>query len=208
MEEYNFIDVRQTLLDHSDEYIYYRTDHHWTTDGAFYAYEEWCRSTGNRCPDREKLTVNIVSGNFRGSLYSKILDADSAYDTIWTYGDFDGAVLLDREEIRDSCYDESKLLEKDQYAYFFGGNYGEVFVDGIGEGNLLVVKDSFANSFVPMLTQNYDTIYMVDLRYFNGDMTAYLTEHDITDVLVLYNISNFISDRNLHKLTSGIKQKR
>jgi hypothetical protein len=161
---------------------------------------------GRTCTKLEDLTPNIVSENFRGSLYSKILDADSAYDSIWTYGDAGAPILVDNDEIRDSCYDESKLSEKDQYAYFFGGNYGEVYVDGTGEGNLLVVKDSFANSFVPLLTQEYDTIYMVDLRYYNGDMTAYLTEHGITDVLVLYNISNFISDRNLYKLTSGTKQ--
>jgi hypothetical protein len=206
MEDYNFIDVRQTLLDHKDEYIYYRTDHHWTTDGAYLAYEQWCESTGHSYTPLEELTKNTVSENFRGSLYSKILDADSAYDSIWTYGDSDAPVLVDNDESRESCYDESKLSEKDQYAYFFGGNYGEVAVDGTGEGNLLVVKDSFANSFVPLLTQDYDTIYMVDLRYFNGDMTAYLTEHGITDVLVLYNISNFISDRNLYKLSSGITQ--
>jgi hypothetical protein len=203
MEDYTFIDVRQTLLDHNEEAIYYRTDHHWTMDGAYLAYEEWCRSTGHPDIGREKLMKNTVTVNFRGSLYSKILDADSAYDSIWTYGDCDGAIRIDQKEIRDSCYDASKLKEKDQYAYFFGGNYGEVFVDGSGEGKLLVIKDSFANSFVPMLTQNYDTIYMIDLRYYNGDMTAYLTEHQITDVLVLYNISNFISDRNLYKLTSG-----
>ena len=70
--------------------------------------------------------------------------------------------------------------------------------------NVLVIKDSFANSFAPFLTQNYENIYMIDLRYYNGDLKAYLQEHNITDVLVLYNISNFISDRNIYKLTGGI----
>jgi hypothetical protein len=203
LADYNVIDVRETLLDHKDEYLYYRTDHHWTTDGAYLAYEKWCERTGRTCADRGTLTKNTVSEDFRGSLYSRILDADSAYDSIWTYGDFDGALLVDNEEKRDSIYDESKLTEKDQYTYFFGGNYAQVTVDGSGEGSLLLIKDSFANCFVPMLTQDYDTIYMVDLRYYNGDMGAYLTEHSVTDVLVLYNISNFISDSNLYKLASG-----
>jgi hypothetical protein len=207
MEDYNFIDVQQTLIDNKDEYIYYRTDHHWTSAGAYLAYEKWCESTGRSCADIDSLTENTVTEKFRGSLYSKILDADSAYDSIWTYGDLDAPILIDNDEIKDSIYDESKLSEKDKYAYFFGGNYGEIYVDGTGEGNLLVVKDSFANSFVPMLTQNYDTIYMVDLRYYNGDMTEYITEHGITEVLVLYNISNFISDRNIYKLASGITKK-
>jgi hypothetical protein len=205
--DYNFIDVQDTLIENSDEYIYYRTDHHWTSAGAYLSYEKFCESMGRSFTDINDLTENTVTEEFRGSLYSKILDADSAYDSIWTYNDFDAPMLVDNDSSYDSIYDETKLSEKDKYAYFFGGNYGEIYVDGTGEGNLLLVKDSFANSFVPMLTQDYDTIYMVDLRYYNGDMTEYLTEHNITEVLVLYNISNFISDRNIYKLSSGINKK-
>lgn len=66
-----------------------------------------------------------------------------------------------------------------------------------------MIKDSFANSFVPFLTQDFDNIYMIDLRYYNDNMQEYLKGHNITDVLVLYNISNFVSDRNIYKLTDG-----
>lgn len=218
LADYNFIDVRQELIDHNDEYIYYRTDHHWTMDGAYIAYEKWCESTGHTYADRSELEQSIVSDDFRGSLYSKILDADSAYDSIWTYGETGEApfganciVTFDNQASAEGCYDETKLEEKDQYAYFFGGNFGEVHIQKAASDepenspkNLLVVKDSFANSFVPLLAQHYDHIYMVDLRYYNGDMQEYLEEHHITDVLVLYNISNFISDRNLYKLNGGV----
>ena len=219
MEDYNFIDVRQELVTHKDEYIYYRTDHHWTTDGAYIAYEKCCESTGHDCVGRDALRQQIVTENFRGSLYSKILDADSAYDCIWTYGPKDAepfgseniVVTIDNKETKDTCYAIEKLEEKDKYAYFFGGNYGEVRIENTAleqgdteERNLLVVKDSFANSFVPFLTESYHNIYMVDLRYYNGEMETYLKGHHITDVLVLYNISNFVSDRNVYKLTGGI----
>lgn len=219
MQDYDFIDVRQELMDHKEDYIYYRTDHHWTTDGAYIAYEKWCDRTGETCRDKDTLEKNVVSDRFRGSLYSKILDADSDYDSIWTYGpvakeafgSFGCRITIDGKETRDSCFDESKLSEKDKYAYFFGGNYGEVHIEntkGVSAGsprkNILVIKDSFANSFVPFLTQNYDNIYMIDLRYYNEDMQAYLKGHNITDVLVLYNISNFVSDRNIYKLTDGV----
>ena len=70
--------------------------------------------------------------------------------------------------------------------------------------NLLVIKDSFANSFVPFIISEYDNIYMVDLRYNNDNMGSYLEEHEITDVLVLYNVSNFISDKNIFKLSRGL----
>ena len=218
MKDYNFVDVRDTLMDHNEEYIYYKTDHHWTSAGACLAYEVWSEHTGGEAEKKDELAENVVSDKFRGSLYSKILDADSAYDEIWTYGlqkddafgSKDCIVMIDEKQQLDSIYDDEKLQEKDKYAYFLGGNYGQVHIQNQKAAskakgkNILIIKDSFANSFVPFVTQDYENIYMVDLRYYNGDMKAYLQEHEITDVLVLYNISNFISDRNLHKLTGGI----
>lgn len=218
MKDYNFVDVRDTLMDHNEEYIYYKTDHHWTSAGACLAYEVWSEHTGGEAETEDGLVKNVVSDKFRGSLYSKILDADSAYDEIWTYGlqkdeafgSKDCTVTIDEKQQLDSIYDDEKLQEKDKYAYFLGGNYGQVHIQNQKAAskakgkNILIIKDSFANSFVPFVTQDYENIYMVDLRYYNGDVKAYLQEHEITDVLVLYNISNFISDRNLHKLTGGI----
>lgn len=218
MKDYNFVDVRDTLMDHNEEYIYYKTDHHWTSAGACLAYEVWSEHTGGEAETEDGLVKNVVSDKFRGSLYSKILDADSAYDEIWTYGlqkddafgSKDCTVTIDEKQQLDSTYDDEKLQEKDKYAYFLGGNYGQVHIQNQKAAskakgkNILIIKDSFANSFVPFVTQDYENIYMVDLRYYNGDVKAYLQEHEITDVLVLYNISNFISDRNIHKLTGGI----
>ena len=218
MKDYNFVDERDTLMDHNEEYIYYKTDHHWTSAGACLAYDAWSERTGGEVEKEDGLAKNVVSDKFRGSLYSKILDADSAYDEIWTYGlqkdeafgSKDCTVTIDEKQQLDSIYDDEKLQEKDKYAYFLGGNYGQVHIQNQKAAskakgkNILIIKDSFANSFVPFVTQDYENIYMVDLRYYNGDMKAYLQEHEITDVLVLYNISNFISDRNLHKLTGGI----
>lgn len=218
MKDYNFVDVRDTLMDHNDEYIYYKTDHHWTSAGACLAYDAWSERTGGEIEKEDGLAKNVVSDKFRGSLYSKILDADSAYDEIWTYGlqkdeafgSKDCTVTIDEKQQLDSIYDDEKLQEKDKYAYFLGGNYGQVHIQNQKAAskakgkNILIIKDSFANSFVPFVTQDYENIYMVDLRYYNGDMKAYLQEHEITDVLVLYNVSNFISDRNIHKLTGGI----
>lgn len=218
MKDYNFVDVRDTLMDHNDEYIYYKTDHHWTSAGACLAYDAWRERTGGEAETEDGLVKNVVSDKFRGSLYSKILDADSAYDEIWTYGlqkdeafgSKDCTVTIDEKQQLDSIYDDEKLQEKDKYAYFLGGNYGQVHIQNQKAAskakgkNILIIKDSFANSFVPFVTQDYENIYMVDLRYYNGDMKAYLQEHEITDVLVLYNVSNFISDRNIHKLTGGI----
>ena len=214
MQEYHVVDVKETLLSHNDSYLYYKTDHHWTSEGAYLAYEAWCDSMGMSCTPLENLQKQVQTETFRGSLYSKILDADSAYDSIWTYGTDDATfgsqsrVTIDGETAMDGCYDAAQLTQKDKYKFFFGDNYGTVLIDTdhakkTGR-NLLVVKDSFANTFVPFATENYDQITMIDLRYYNGDVQEYMSANGITDVLVLYNITNFISDRNLYKLNGGI----
>jgi hypothetical protein len=209
--DYNVVDVTETLATHASEGVYYHTDHHWTTLGALYAYEAWCGATGETFGGVEDYTQTQVTDKFRGSLYSKVLDADSVYDKVYRMdkktgqdsGQTSVTVTADGEQL-DGFYDADKLLEKDKYAYFFGGNYGEVVID-TGKNTsrrLLVIKDSFANCFVPFLAEDYDAIYMIDLRYYNQNMQEYITANGITDVLVLYNVSNFITDKNFIRLNA------
>ena len=206
MADYNFVDIRDVMTTHKEEYVYYRTDHHWTSYGALLAYGEYCQSIGLPF-DEESFQEVVAAENFRGSLYSKILDYDSAYDIIKFYEKSGSAksfvVTLDGEKT-DGFYHYNRLEEKDKYLFFFGGNYAEVVISKTSERaekrNLLLIKDSFANCFAPLVAEDYDNIYMIDLRYFRGDMQEYMEANDITDVLVLYNVSNFISDKNIHKL--------
>jgi len=195
--ESRVIDVKEALASLTQPY--YRTDHHWTTEGARAAYEAWCAATGHTV---REMPLTAVTDSFRGTLYSKVLLPDSARDTISLAEtvkvrsvDCDGTVT-------DSLYDRSKLAEKDQYAVFFGGNWAKVTIDtGVENGRrLLLVKDSFANAFVPFLTEDYETITMLDLRFFAESVPELMAEEGITDVLVLYELSNFAADRNLFKL--------
>lgn len=219
MVDYNFIDVRETLTAHKEDGVYYRTDHHWTSTGAFLCYQKYCEATDLDEVKADDYTITTVTDEFRGSLYSKILDYDSAYDTIQMYektgSDASFVVTLDGKE-NDGFYHYDQLEAKDKYLFFFGGNYSEVVVSRVCEDvtvnaveagemedeerNLLLIKDSFANSFAPFVAEDYDNVYMIDLRYYRGDMQEYMEKNNITDVLVLYNVSNFISDKNMHKL--------
>ena len=101
-------------------------------------------------------------------------------------------------------YDESRLGEKDKYAYFFGGNYGKLTIKtGSSEGKgkkLLVVKDSFANTFVPFLLEEYEKITMIDLRYYNDSVQELVKKEHFTDTLILYEMSNYANDKNIFKL--------
>ena len=176
---------------------YYRTDHHWTAEGAYAAYTDWCASTGHGVKD---YPLTPVSTTFRGTLYSKVLLPRSGYDTVSIAEDVtirsmdcDGTVL-------GSIYDRNALAEKDHYKVYMGGNHAKTVIDtGAQTGKtLLIVKDSFANSFIPYLAAEYDTITVLDLRYCREKVQELAA--DCTDILVLYELTNFAADSNLYKL--------
>lgn len=200
-----FVDCRDTLKAQKDKDIYYRTDHHWTGYGAWLGYEAYCKAAGLTAKDYESFEPTCVSEEFLGTLYSKALDAAAVPDAVILPKSLPEVTVQIGKEERDSIYDETKLDTKDKYAVFFGGNYGQVTIQtsaGTGK-NLLIVKDSFANSMVPYLLEDYDTIVMVDLRYFRGSLSALKKEQKITDFLLLYEMSNFAGDGNLYKMTAG-----
>ena len=200
-----FVDLRQQLLDKKDEYIYFKTDHHWTTRGAFAAYLNWCDTVG--IPSSEaNYSIEEVTDSFRGSLYSKVLYNGVPYDSISIFKyqsphhflvEYEGG-----KSHSDSFYQRERLQEKDKYAVFFGGNHGELKITSDNKNNkrLLVIKDSFANAFVPFAAEQFESAHMLDLRYFHGSVYDYITNNDITDILVLYSTLNFASDHNLDKL--------
>ena len=176
---------------------YYRTDHHWTAQGAYAAYTDWCRVTGHTV---QGYPLTPVSTTFRGTLYSKVLLPDSAYDTVSIAEDVQITSMDCDGTVRSSLYDANALTEKDHYKVYMGGNHAKTVIDtGHTTGKqLLVVKDSFANSFIPYLAAEYDTITVLDLRYCREKVQE--LADGCTDVLVLYELTNFASDGNLYKL--------
>ena len=125
---------------------------------------------------------------------------DSPYDTVAIASDAAIRSMDCDGEVSDSLYSLAALEEKDHYKIFMGGNYAKVVIDtGASTGkSLLVVKDSFANSFLPFLVRDYDTITVLDLRFYREGVQPLADQAD--DVLVLYELTNFASDKNLYKL--------
>ena len=182
--------------------VYYRTDHHWTTAGAQVAYRVWAKDTGHTVRD---YALTPVTDEFRGTLYSKVLLPGSAYDTVEVARDVEIVSMDCDGQVMHSLYVDSKLEQKDKYEVFMGGNYAKVTVDtGAETGrSLLLIKDSFANCFLPFLCADYDTITVVDLRYCRENMMDLAS--DCTDILVLYELTNFASDGNLYKLQLDVQ---
>ena len=190
----SLLDVRETLADVEDPY--YHTDHHWTTMGAQAAYRRWAEVTGHTV--REDALV-CATEEFRGTLYSKVLLPDSVYDSVYyAPGITAESVVCDGKD--GTLYDGDALARKDKYELFLGGNYGQcVITTGTENGkHLLLVKDSFANAFVPFLLGDYETVTMIDLRYFRGSMAELAAESD--DILVLTEITNLAASGDYFKL--------
>ena len=204
------IDLGENLKKHADEYIYFRTDHHWTTLGAYYGYEAIAAGLGLEVQPLEKLKVETVSNDFLGTYDSKVntgitggVDADSI--TIYSSVEIDKSNMMwdnDNDKTFDSIYNMDALKGKDKYTVFFGGNHS---VTDIKTPNntcktLLIIKDSFAHSLAPFLIKDYDRIVMLDLRYFNKSLKKYLNENETTDLLVLYSTPDFAEDANIGRL--------
>ena len=195
-----------------DGTAYYRTDHHWTTAGAAAAYAACCNALGlTPLPTDQVFALEQVSDGFYGTLASKVLLPSVQPDEIYRPTLDLSAVRVyigsgfAGETLRESTlYHEEALREKDKYTYFLGGNYGFVLLENetLPEdgGTLLLLKDSFANCFVPYLTAHYRKIIMIDPRYYRGDLAVQIEEFAPDAFLALYECDNFAKDVQLRYL--------
>lgn len=192
----NIIDVTAALSAHSDEYIFYKTDHHWTSLGAYYAYAEWVNSHDGECSPLSEWETETLCDNFRGTTYSKVNYPFAPYDEITAFFKTkDHTVGYNGGSyVTDSIYERKYLDGSDQYGVFLNSNQADTIVHGNGKGKLLIIKDSYANTFAQFTADDYEETHLIDMRFFKGSVTEYAKEHGITQALVLYNLPNFCED--------------
>ena len=197
-----FIDVTKTLQSHNEEYLFYKTDHHWTSLGAYYAFTDIASAMNIQAPALDTYTVYPVSTTFEGTLSSKS-GSHSAVDQVDIYvpaTDIDYYVTYaDSGENISSLYSRAALEQKDHYTVFFGGNYSRVDITTTANTGrcLLLFKDSYANCMVQFLFPYFDHITMIDPRYYYDNVELVITSEDITDVLFLYNLDTYLGDTSL-----------
>lgn len=203
-EEEVWITLYETLVQHKEEGIYYHTDHHWTTLGAYYGYEQWCKESGVTPVALSDMEQTLLTKDFLGTISSKInfaMKADEMYRFEPEGADYTAAYMNREEE--NTLYEEEALKIKDKYAYFLKGNNGIVTITNhsMEEGEtLLVVKDSYANCFLPMIASHYKTVYVVDLRYYSNLLSESVAEWEIDDLLILYNVNSFATDTYVQRM--------
>ena len=201
-----FIDVYKALESKNSEYIYYKTDHHWTTRGAYYAYREFCNNVGLIPYGTEHFNIDKVTSEFYGTLYSKVNYTGVKPDYIETYTPKQelkyNVQYMDTGTSSNSLYEIKHLESKDKYSVFLDGNHAlvKISTNAPNHKKILILKDSYAHCFVPFLTEHYSEIHMIDLRYFNMSTNEYIKQFHIDEVLMLYNISSFSQENILAKL--------
>lgn len=199
------LDVYAALSAHKDEDLYYKTDHHWTAQGAYLAYVKYCEENGLEPVPYASMPQKEVSG-FYGTYFSKSKAFWAEADTI-TAIDVDATIETEGKTYH-GLYDWAQFEKRDKYGAILYGNHPVMKItSGVNKDHregetsrLLVVKDSYANSFIPYLLYHYDEVYVVDLRYYSLKLSDYMKENSIQNVLVLYNFTNFATDTNFGKL--------
>ncbi len=203
-------DFTDMLNRHKDDYIYYRTDHHMTSEGCYYIYDEMGEMLGYEPYAIEDFDREELSDEFRGTSWSKAAISFAKKDIIEKFvlpGSTDQTLEYPLEDIElESIYDESFLETKDKYSTFLGGNHALTVIKSEcgSDRKLAVIKDSYAHAVAPFLANHFESVHLIDLRYYNEDLLQYLEDNDITDVLVLYNAETFNTDTSVPKLEENV----
>ncbi|MCI6464834.1 MAG: DHHW family protein [Faecalicatena sp.] len=199
-----WIDAVKAMNKHQDEKIYYKTDHHWTTLGAFYTFQEAASTLGIDADVSSAYVSYPVATDFNGTLAAKsgCRMGEKEEIDIYVPKDTDNDVTVNYvdEQIKTTSLYESKMLKtRDKYAVFLGGNTSLIDIKTLSEkqGRILVIKDSYANSFVPFLAPYFREIVLLDPRYYTGNIQDVMDTYKITDVLFLYNGNTFFQDNNI-----------
>jgi hypothetical protein len=192
------LDCRERLEGQKDAYLYFRTDHHWTMEGAYYGAAEFLAAQGKEVAPLSAFEREVLSRDFYGTLYSKAPSLSARKDELIHYTLPGVSCQVEVEgsgQISEGYLFPEKLEGKDQYGVFFGGNYGRVTIrntsepaDYAGEGKLLIIKDSYANCLVPFLIPFYKEIDLIDPRYYIWDIGELIQNGEYAAVLVLQEV--------------------
>ncbi len=203
------VDFLTPLTDHAGEEIFYRTDHHWTTLGAWYGYAALMEALGRGEEVLEQKAfepwIEYHSDEFQGTLYSQSgihwLPSDAIEFWVPDVG-FEVTSWRDGSPKWAALYDLNKLRTKDKYSAFLGGNQPLCVIrNPEGSGKLLVIRDSYADSMAPFLALHFEEVHLLDPRYYRYSAARYAEENGLDAVAVVYSVPNFIADRNLVLLT-------
>ncbi len=186
------------------DYVYYRTDHHWTTEGAYYTYVEIMKQLGksDKIIEKSEFEIEYIQ-SFSGTTAARANFPFYRNDTIeiWHLPDDDEYEIIADGELSDGFYNREYIEKSDKYSLFLDGTHDTTIIrkkDGTERETLLIAKDSFANCLIPFLAREYD-IVALDLAA-NTYVSAFATNYNADAVLIVFNTENLITTGHLGNL--------
>lgn len=191
----DFVNVYGELYSHKDDYLFYRTDHHWTALGAYYAYRVFAESVGFDPAPLDAFRVKHVRDDYYGTCYSYTKDPRvfDFPDSIDAYYSAKPHTMVIEKTYGTYTYDCCIVDEYTNYMAFIGGD-NPCTVINVPENpqdlNILVYKDSFADAFIPFLCEHYGNIVVVDPRYNETPVSELNRQWNFTEILFLNGAVN------------------
>lgn len=187
------------IVRHNAEYIYYRSDHHWTVMGAYYAYEAWCKTKGIEPHSTDFFQKKYEFDGFLGTFYASSNQAPvlgNNPDTVLAFvpNGTNSEVFVDGDGVETDWHviqDVSEWARTSKYNCFIGGDNPFTTIENptITDGSACVlIKESYGNAFAPFLVDHYQYVYVVDYRYYDGNLTQFCKDHKVKDVILLNNM--------------------
>ena len=209
------VDTLPNLISHNSEYLYFRTDHHWTARGAYYAFDAFCDAKGITATPLESYEKLEFKG-FLGTFYEQAKSPTSMsnnpdYVEAFVPMGTNIAILYDDNgNVEDTDYRVifPKISKPNKYLCFIGGDHPLIEINNpnITDGSsIVIIKESYGNAFVPFLVDSYSTVYVIDYRYWNGNLADFVIDNFVDDVLFLNVINNTSTADRLNELSSIIK---
>ena len=204
----NFVDLRETFKQKYAEgvQLYYRTDHHWTTDGAYEGYVKLCEKLGVQPADKDSF-AKTAYGGFYGTTYSTSGYWLTKPDSITVYDNQENTdkniTVKISEDGKDNHYGSmffyNHIDEDDKYPVFLDGNHAltEIQNKNAKNGTIVVIKDSFSHSLAPFLAENYSKVVLIDLRYYKQSVSDLIKKENPEQVVALYGIDNLATDTDI-----------
>ena len=211
------VDTLPNLISHNSEYLYFRTDHHWTARGAYYAFDAFCDAKGISATPLERYEKLEFKG-FLGTFYEQAKSPTSMSNNpdyieafvpsgtnVETVYDTSGNIV---DEYAIVYKGADKYSAGNKYLCFIAGDHPLIKIKNPNVKNgssIVIVKESYGNAFVPFLVDSYSTVYVIDYRYWNGNLADFVIDNSVDDVLFLNVINNTSTADRLNELSSIIK---
>ena len=193
------VDAVSNIIKHNAEYIYYNSDHHWTVMGAYYAYVAWCRAKGIEPHTTDFFFTTYRFEGFLGSFYSlagspSFLEQNRDVVEAFVPNGTNDLTFIDQDGTSfdwNVIYDVTDWARTSKYNCFIGGDnpYTEITNPSIKDGSAcILIKESYGNAFAPFLVDHYSHVYVIDYRYYTGNLLSFISSHNVKDVIILNNM--------------------